>query len=184
MNENVARKLADSGIDAEALSLLGTDAASNALRHRVDIDGAREAIALLQGARHAAGAVNPKVHLAHLMLASDKQAVRRVPGLAHRLGVYTVVVSTLGTIVEPGFATEAFMPQEVEKLATAAAVLGEAGAEARRLSVDFHWSLPESGLAAQHGLVDEIEPMGWIGDFKKIAGELQICNVGTFREFN
>ncbi|MBK6599934.1 MAG: hypothetical protein IPG25_19415 [Proteobacteria bacterium] len=184
MNENVARKLADSGIDVVAFSLLATDAASNALRHRMDIDGVCEAIALLQGARRAAGAVTPKVHLAHLMLASDMQAARRVPGLAHRLGVHTVVVSTPGTIIEPGFGTEAFMPQEVEKLATAAAELGEAGAEARRLNVDFHWSLRQSGLAAQHGVVDEMEPMGWAGDFKEITGELQIRNVGTFREFN
>ena len=34
------------------------------------------------------------------------------------------------------------MPHEAEKLARAAAVLAEAEAEAKRLGVAFHWSLP------------------------------------------
>ena len=90
-----------------------------------------------------------EIHFAYLMLASDMQVVRRLPGLAHRLGVDAVVVSTLGTMVEPGFEAEAFMPQEGEKLASAAAVLAEASAEARRLDIDFHWSLPRPDAAGK-----------------------------------
>ena len=175
VNESIARKLADSGIDVVAFSLVGTDAASNAARHRVDFDRACEAIALLQDARRAAGVVHPKVHLAYLMLASDMQAVRSVPGLAHRLGVHAVVVSTLGTIVEPGFETEAFMPHEVEKRATAAAVLDEAGAEASSLNVDFHWSLPQSGLAAQ-GCRENVAPLSTLPP----TGRLDPASTSTY----
>jgi MoaA/NifB/PqqE/SkfB family radical SAM enzyme len=142
MNEDIARQLADSGIDIVAFSLVGTDAASNGTRHGVEFDRVCDAIGLLQSVRRAAGAVHLEIHFAYLLLASEIQVVRRLPGLAHRLGVHAVVVSTLGSMVEPGFEADAFMPQEGEKLATAAAVLAEAGAEAKRLDVDFHWSLP------------------------------------------
>jgi MoaA/NifB/PqqE/SkfB family radical SAM enzyme len=149
MNEDIARQLADSGIDVVAFSLAGPDAASNAARHGVEFDQVCQAIGLLQSARRAAMAVHLEIHFAYLMLASDVQAVHRLPGLAHRLGVHAVVVSTLGTMVEPGFEGEAFMPVEAEKLARAAAALAEAGAEAKRLDVDFHWSLPGSDASGR-----------------------------------
>ncbi|MBI5580839.1 MAG: SPASM domain-containing protein [Deltaproteobacteria bacterium] len=142
MNGDIARKLADSGIDIVAFSLAGTDATSNAARHGVDFDRVYEAIGLLQAVRRSVMAVHLEIHFAYLMLASDIEAVRGLPSLAHRLGVHAAVVSTLDYIAEPGFEAEAFMPHEAGKLARAAAVLGEAEAEAKRLGVDFHWSLP------------------------------------------
>jgi radical SAM protein with 4Fe4S-binding SPASM domain len=155
MDKEIARKLADSGIDIVAFSLAGTDAVSNASRHGVDFDRVCEAIGLLQGVRRAAMAVHLEIHFAYLMLASDVQAVRGLPGLAHRLGVHAAVVSTLDTIAEPSFEVEAFMPHEAEKLARAAAVLAEAEAEAKRLGVAFHWSLPRldaSGTACRENI--------------------------------
>jgi MoaA/NifB/PqqE/SkfB family radical SAM enzyme len=142
MNRDIARKLVDSGVDIVAFSLAGTDAASNAVRHGVDFDRVCAAISLLQEVRRAAMAVHLEIHCAYLMLASEIEAVRGLPGLAHRLGVHAAVVSTLDYIAEPGFEFEAFMPHEAEKLARAAAVLAEAEVEAKRLGVDFHWSLP------------------------------------------
>jgi MoaA/NifB/PqqE/SkfB family radical SAM enzyme len=142
MDEDIARKLADSGIDIVAFSLAGTDAESNAARHGVDFDRVCEAIGLLQDVRRSAMAVHLEIHFAYLMLASDLEAVRRLPGLSHRLGVHAAVVSTLDYMAEPGFEAEAFMPHEADKLVRAAAVLSETEAEAKRLGVDFHWSLP------------------------------------------
>jgi radical SAM protein with 4Fe4S-binding SPASM domain len=142
MNGDVARKVVDSGIDIVAFSLAGTNAASNAARHGVDFDRVCEAVGLLQDVRRSAMAVHLEIHFAYLMLASDMEAVRRLPGLAHRLGVHAAVVSTLDYIAEPGFEVEAFMPYEAEKIVRAAAVLTEAEAEAKRLGVAFHWSLP------------------------------------------
>jgi radical SAM protein with 4Fe4S-binding SPASM domain len=86
--------------------------------------------------------VHLEIHFAYLMLDSNMETVRRLPGLAHRLGVHAVVVSTLDYMAAPGFEVDAFMPHESEKLARAAAVLAEVEAAAKRLGVDFHWSLP------------------------------------------
>ncbi|MFH0996079.1 MAG: radical SAM protein [Pseudomonadota bacterium] len=142
MDRDMARKLVESGIDIVAFSLTGTDAASNAARQGVDFARVCEAVSLLQDVRRSAGAVHLEIHFAYMMLASVMEAVRGLPGLAHRLGVHAVVVSTLDYIAGPGLEAEAFMPREARKIARAAAVLVETGAEAKRLGVDFHWSLP------------------------------------------
>lgn len=147
MNGDIARKLVDSGIDIVAFSLAGTDAASNAARHGVDFDRVCEAIGLLQDVRRSAMAVHLEIHFAYLMLASAMEAVRALPGLAHRLGVHAAIISTLDYITEPGFEVEAFMAHETGKLARAAAVMAETAAEAKRLGVDFHWSLYRPGVS-------------------------------------
>ena len=141
MDRDMARKIVDSGIDIVAFSLAGTDAVSNTARHGVNFASVCEAVSLLQGVRRSAGAVHLEIHFAYMMLASVMEAVRGLPVLAHRLGVHAVVVSTLDYIAEPGFEVEAFMPHEARKLARAATVLAETAAEAKRLGVDFHWSL-------------------------------------------
>jgi len=164
MNKDIARKLADSGLDIVAFSLAGTDAVSNAARHGVDFDRVCAAIGQLQGVRRAAMAVHLEIHFAYLMLASDIEAVRGLPGLAHRLGVHAAVVSTLDYIAEPGFEAEAFRPHEAEKLARAAAVLSEAEAEAKRLGVhaavvstlDY---ISEPGLEAEAFMPHEAEKL-------------------------
>ena len=149
MNADIARRIVDSGIDIVAFSLCGTDPAGNAARRGVDFDRACQAVELLQGVRRSAMAVHLEIHIAYLMLASGMEAVRNLPGLAHRLGVHGVVVSTLDCMVEPGFELEAFMPHEAGKLARAAEVLRETGVEAKRLGVDFNGSLPLPGTSGK-----------------------------------
>ncbi|MFZ3047210.1 MAG: radical SAM protein [Desulfatirhabdiaceae bacterium] len=156
MNRDIARKIVDSGIDMVAFSLAGTDAASNATRHGVEFARVCEAIALLQDVRRSAMAVHLEIHFAYLIMASSMEAVRDLPDLAHRLGVHAVVVSTLDYIADPVFEREAFMPHEAHKLARLEAVLAETGVEAKRLGVDFHWSLPRpaaSGKGCRENIV-------------------------------
>jgi MoaA/NifB/PqqE/SkfB family radical SAM enzyme len=149
MDRDMARKIVDSGIDIVAFSLAGTDAASNSARHGVDFARVCEAVSLLQGVRRSTTAVHLEIHFAYMMLASVMEAVRSLPGLAYRLGVHAVVVSTLDYIAGPGLEAEAFMPKETRKIARAAAVLAESGAEAKCLGVDFHWSLPRPAASGK-----------------------------------
>jgi radical SAM protein with 4Fe4S-binding SPASM domain len=62
--------------------------------------------------------------------------------LMQRLGVQAAVISTLDYIPEPGLESEAYQPQETEKIAQAAAILAETAAEAQRLGLGFHYDLP------------------------------------------
>ncbi len=142
MNEELAVKLLEAGLDIVAFSLAGTDAASNATRHGVDFDRVCEAVSVLQAVRRARPAMHLEIHVAYLMLASTMEAVRGLPGLMHRLGVDAAVVSTLDYIPSPELEPEGFAPHEAEKLARAAALLTVTEIEARRLGVSFHWALP------------------------------------------
>ena len=142
MNEEVARKLVEGGFDIVAFSLAGTDAASNASRRGVDFDRVCEAVSTLQAVRRSLNSVHLEVHIAYLMLASNMEAVRRLPRLMHRLGVRGAVISTLDYIPTPDLECEGLAPHETEKLARASAVLRETEEEARRLGVAFHWTLP------------------------------------------
>ncbi|MDF1592945.1 MAG: radical SAM protein [Desulfobacterales bacterium] len=142
LNEELARKIVDSGIDIIAFSLAGTDAATNEVRRGADFEKVCRSIATLQNIRRARGGVHLEVHFAYLMLASTMESVRTLPALAKELGVHAAVVSTLDYIPASGFEKEAFGPHEAEKLAQATGWLKEAEAKARALEVDFHWSLP------------------------------------------
>jgi MoaA/NifB/PqqE/SkfB family radical SAM enzyme len=145
MEPGLALRIVESGIDIVAFSLAGTDAASNASRFGVDFDRVCNAVSLLQNVRRERMGVHLEIHFAYLMLASNIDAVRGLPALMQRLGVHAAVVSTLDYIPEPGLKAEALQPHEAEKLAAAAAVLGEAAAAARRLGLGFHYELPNPG---------------------------------------
>jgi MoaA/NifB/PqqE/SkfB family radical SAM enzyme len=143
MNEEAAVKIVEAGLDIVAFSLAGTDVASNASRGGVDFDRVCRAVSLLQAVRRAHRAVHLEIHFAYLMIASTMEAVRALPALMHRFGVDAAIVSTLDYIPSPELESEGFAPQETDKLARAAALLGETEADARRLGVGFHWTLPK-----------------------------------------
>ncbi len=159
MNEEVAERLVESGLDIVAFSLAGTDPASNASRRGVDFDRVREALSILQTVRKSRMAVHMEIHLAYLLLASNMDAVRALPQLMHELGVHAAVISTLDYIPEPPFEAEGFAPHEADKLAAAAALLREAETEAKALGFDFHWSLPRldaPGLSCRENVARSI----------------------------
>ncbi len=147
MDPELALRIVESGIDIVAFSLAGTDAASNASRCGVDFERVCDAVSVLQNVRRDRTGVHLEIHFAYLMLASRIGAVRGLPLLMERLGVHAAVISTLDYLPDPGLAAEAFQPHEAEKLAGAAAILGETAAEARRRGLGFHYELPSPGGA-------------------------------------
>lgn len=146
MDEALAGRLVDSGIDVIAFSLAGTDGPSNAARAGVEFDRVVEAIRTLQRVRKARNGVHLEIHLAYLLLADRMQAVVRLPELMEELDVHAAVVSTLDYIAAPGQEAVAFAPpvtpEAREKCRAAAALLAESAARARAAGRDFHYALP------------------------------------------
>ncbi|ACU91155.1 radical SAM protein [Desulfomicrobium baculatum] len=144
MTEDFAKSLVESGLDIIAFSLAGTTAASNdVLRRGVDFSRVMDSIRLLNEVRTARSGVHLEIHIAYLALASRISEVRRLPELMRELGVHAAVVSTLDPNLAPGWAHEAYAPDEQDKIAVARAELDAAAAEAARLGLDFDYSLPE-----------------------------------------
>ena len=142
MDEELAERIVQSGVDIVAFSLVGTDEESNAARAGVPFSKVEEAVRLLQAARKKHNAVHLEIHLAYLMLASNVEAVRGLPALMEEWGVHAVVVSTMDYIPSPEMEHEAFAPHERGKIEAARAVLEEVGAEVRASGRDFYASLP------------------------------------------
>ena len=144
MDEALAERLVNSGVDIIAFSLVGTDEESNAARAGVPFSRVEEAVRMLQAARKKHNAVHLEIHLAYLMLASNVEAVRGLPKLMEDWGVHAVVVSTMDYIPSPEMEHEAFAPHEREKIEAARVVLEEVGAAVRASGRDFYASLPAS----------------------------------------
>jgi radical SAM protein with 4Fe4S-binding SPASM domain len=87
--------------------------------------------------------VHLEIHIAYLLLASNLEAVRGLPGLMKKLGVHAAVISTLDYLPGQQLAGEAFAPDGTEKLARAAVVLEEAAIRAREWDLGFHYRLPD-----------------------------------------
>lgn len=142
MDEALAERIVQSGVDIVAFSLVGTDEESNAARAGVPFSKVEEAVRMLQAARKKHNAVHLEIHLAYLMLASNVEAVRGLPKLMEEWGVHAVVVSTMDYIPSPEMELEAFAPHEREKIEAARVVLEEVGAKVRAAGRDFYASLP------------------------------------------
>jgi MoaA/NifB/PqqE/SkfB family radical SAM enzyme len=142
MDEPLARRIVDGGMDIVAFSLAGTDAAGNSARAGVPFERVCAAVELLQTVRRRRMGVHLEIHIAYLMLASAMEAVRALPALMQRLGLHAAVVSTLDYPPQAQLAAEGIGPGDAVKLARAAAILAETAAEAQRLGLGFHYALP------------------------------------------
>ena len=143
MNEELAGRLVDSGLDVIAFSLTGaSEAANNAARPGVEYARVLESIRLLQAVRKRKMGVHLELHFAYLMLAGKIDEVRLLPELMQGLGMHAAVVSTLDYIPAPEWAHEAFAPHEREKIGKAERALRDAAAHARKLGMEISYSLP------------------------------------------
>lgn len=148
MDETLALKIVDSGIDIIAFSMTGTEAAGhNAFRQGVDFQRVCDAVSLLQDVRKSRQGVHLEIHFAYLMMASQVEAVRALPSLMRHLGVHAAVVSTLDYVPRTDLASEAITVENDELLSKATAVLAETSVEAAALGLDFHYALPRKSAS-------------------------------------
>ena len=145
MTRDLAGALVASGLDVMAFYLAGATAATNdGLRAGIPFERVLESIRLLQEVRRARGGVHLEIHIAYLLLAGRLGDVGLLPSLMQELGVHATVVSTLDGSLVPDWRGECFGPEEREKVHGARRELEAAAAQALRLGLDFHFSLPAS----------------------------------------
>lgn len=155
MDAELARRLATSGMDLLAFSLVGTDEASNDARAGVPFARVCESVRELRAAVTEAGRPPEgeplEIHFAYLMLADRMEAARGLPALMEELDVEMAVVSTLDYLALPGQEHLAFAPHEMEKIATAREILESIAAEADARGRIIHFALPGAEAVADAG---------------------------------
>lgn len=145
INRRSAAALAGSGLDMLAISLAGTDEASNAIRNGVPFGRVCEAIGLLNAAIAETGS-DMEIHLAYLLLADRMEAAAELPGLMRRLHVPVAVVSTLDFMARPEHRALALAPGDGPGLDRARKILGLAAARAADEGMAIHYALPGPGV--------------------------------------
>lgn len=145
IDEKTAEKLVGTGLDMIAISLAGTDAASNDARRGTDFHKVCSGVKNLRRAiRNAAQNEQMQIHLAYLLLADRMDAACKLPGLMRELDVDAAIVSTLDYLALPEQAELAIAPHETEKIEKARDILRRAAAEAESDGRMLHYELPEA----------------------------------------
>ncbi len=142
MDESLAEGTVESGMDVLALSLAGTDEASNAVRERVPFGKVAEAARLMREARRRLGSRTPELRVSYLLLADRLEAAGRLPELMEDWDLSMCVVSTLDMPVLASHWAWAYRPEEREKIERAREVLEEAAERARALGRELRYCLP------------------------------------------
>ena len=152
MNSEIAHKLAHSGIDTLAFSLVGTDSISNdSARVGVPFEKVCSAIRMVKSAMKDMGYSPVDIHLAYLLLADRVDAVKNLPRLMEKLNISTAVISSLDYIADTKQTELAFAPHEREKITNAKAILQNVADEAAKMERDIVFALPGSKAIAHAG---------------------------------
>ena len=148
INESQAERIVSSGMDIIAFSLAGTDDDSNGSRDGIPFSRVEQSVQTLQKIRRKKNAVHLEIHLAYLMLASNIEAVQKLPQLMEEWGVHAAVVSTMDYIPSAEMEKEAFAPHEREKIDYARRILEKVAKKIRSSGRDFYASLPAPSPAS------------------------------------
>ncbi|MBD5641718.1 MAG: radical SAM protein [Desulfovibrio sp.] len=170
LTPELAGRLAASGMDTLAVSLAGTDEASNSCR--VNVPFSR----VCEGLRNAAAAIKAQkspmeLHLAYLLLADRMESALALPELMREYDINAAVVSTLDYIFKPEQASLAILPHESGKLNRARAILEEIGAKAEEKGRKIYYDLP--GEQSGEDLVCHENPYRCL--YVNAAGEISPC---------
>ena len=152
MNDEIAYKLAHSGIDTLAFSLVGTDSASNdSGRAGVPFEKVCSAIRMVKSAVKDMGYSPLDIHFAYLLLADRVDAVKNLPDLMEELDISTAVISSLDYIADSEQTPLAFAPHERQKIAEARNILQELADTAAKMERNIVFALPGSKAIAHTG---------------------------------
>lgn len=145
MDAEIAARLAASGMDLIAFSLVGTDEESNSARQKVPFEKVCAGIRTLRAAIREAG-LKPglEIHIAYLLLADRMEAAASLPELMDRLDVDMAVVSTLDYLASPEQRHLAIVPEDSEKIARATEILEKAAEKAETYGRLLHFALPRN----------------------------------------
>ena len=150
LTEELAGELVDSGIDIVAISLAGTDGASDCIRRGTRIDQVRRACRALRTHREKRGAEHPRLHLAYLMLRSRLDDLESLPGLLGELRVDEAVLSSISLVLDPAMEAEACLVDDEAGYRALESRLQAARDEAARrgCALHFHLAFPHRGPGA------------------------------------
>jgi MoaA/NifB/PqqE/SkfB family radical SAM enzyme len=138
-------RIIQSGLDILSFSLATTDARNDYVRQGAPVEAVLDRIREVTAAKKKTGTDKPAIHVAYVLLRSNKDDVKRLPSLLQGLGVHEVVISTLDYIPTPELKKEALFPETEEEFENLCAYLENVQAEGEQLGVPIHYQISYAG---------------------------------------
>jgi MoaA/NifB/PqqE/SkfB family radical SAM enzyme len=115
VDAETVNRMIDHNLDILTLSLAGTGPGNDTNRQGAPLSRVLAALKLIADCRNRLGSEHPELHIAYLLLKSNRGELRHLPDLLRDCSVSEVVISTLDFIPAPELASEAILPKsEVE----------------------------------------------------------------------
>lgn len=95
VDQAMAEKLVDSGLDILAFSLAGTGPGNDRIRRGAPLEKVLQGMEAINAAKKAKGSDRPYIHVAYILLRSNLEEVMGLPELLKRHGVRQVVITSL-----------------------------------------------------------------------------------------
>ena len=182
IDDGIARRLVDSGLDMISFSLAGIDGRNDEIRVGTRLDHVLDSIATLDRQKRLRGSDRPAIHIAYMLLKSGLDEIERLPRFFAGRGIDHVVVSTLSFVPAPALFEEAVRPANPREYDALAERLAATREEASRLGLGFHANIPRPGTRpdlcaenVQAALVVSVDGKVTPCMFNRFQGDGDVC---------
>jgi radical SAM protein with 4Fe4S-binding SPASM domain len=141
LEKSMIESVIQSGLDILSFSLANTDSCNDHIRQGAPVETVLERIRELNTAKEKAGSDKPAIHVAYVLLRSNKDDVKMLPSRLKGLGVSEVVISTLDYIPSSELSREELFPRTAEEFEDLRAYLETVQAEGHGMAVPIHYQI-------------------------------------------
>ncbi len=139
-----------SGLDILGFSLAHTDPRNDFLRQGTSLEQVLGLIRSISAAKRKAGTEKPVLHVAYLLLQTNREDARRLPALLSGLDVDEVVISTLDCVPSPELEKEVMARGAEDELERLRNYLDTISAEGERAGLPIHYQIGSGGRKKLH----------------------------------
>jgi radical SAM protein with 4Fe4S-binding SPASM domain len=139
------QKVIQSGLDILSFSLAHTDPCHDQVRQGTHLTDVLDRIRNLHEAKKQAGTYKPAIHVAYMLLRSNKDDVKRLPSLLKGIGINQVVISTLDFVATTELKQEEILPQTEAEYDELFTLLENVRIEGEQMGLPIHYQIGYAG---------------------------------------
>jgi MoaA/NifB/PqqE/SkfB family radical SAM enzyme len=141
LDGQMIEKVVRSGLDILSFSLAHTDPRNDYVRQGTRLEDVLNRIREVTAAKKKAGTDKPSIHVAYVLLRSNKDDLKRLPLLLRGLEVDEVIVSTLDFVPSPEWKQEEMFPQTEDEYKNLSSYLESVRVEGTQRGIPIYYSI-------------------------------------------
>ncbi|MBT3358645.1 MAG: radical SAM protein [Rhodospirillales bacterium] len=144
VDEAIAARIVDTGIDVISFSVAGIDERNDPIRPGTSLEQVLGAIAMLQRIKADRSSATPAIHIAYMLLKSGIDDIEQIPDLFAGRGIEQIVISTLTVIADPAVRHEVIEPATPAEFQILEHRLARAAEHAKERGIELHYDIPHN----------------------------------------